>query len=352
VRRLALALVLAAGVADANVWQRAVDRGVGEARQDVYEAAMRSGDEAALQAKARMASPITVERQAKIAIDSYRRAAAAKPDEGEPWARIGDVIYEMFFDCEDDPRAGLGPRSPLCKQGFDPKRAQELIAAWDEFEKRAPLDPRLTYFDADRDSNVRFILSERAIMHTKLIDGADPKTLRMHLEAAAHDYEKILARANNTVEQAPSYEQWVGNLAETYMMLGRLDDAIEMYRHALPHGAHGSTLYGYAVALDRDDRGDQAKEFIVKQGEHAAMDFHTEVANGFAFFVPKGEVYYYYALIAEAFGQSEDAIENWQLYIRSGAHPEFQPRAKQHLDALLAKRVKRAVPHLEWDIDL
>ncbi len=345
-KRLALAIVLAAGVADANVWQHAVDRGA-EAKDDLYEAAMRKGDDAARQARSRGASLATIRSTIQRAIDSYRAAAAAKPAEAEPWWRIGMLLDSLYFDCQPDPFGP--PPSPLCDAKWDDKRAEEVIFAWDEFEKRAPLDPRLTYFDIGG----AHVLFERAILHTKLIEHSDPKTTKKHLQAAAADYEKVLSRMDTgSAETGDFYEQCVGNLAETYMMLDRLDDAVEMYRQAINHGGRGSTVYGYAVALDRDDRGDAAREWVLKQGETGVHQFHDAVEKTKeAFFVPEGEVYYYYALLEEAFGHNEDAIEYWQLYIRSGAHPEFQPRAKQHLDALLGKRIKRAVPHLDWDID-
>jgi tetratricopeptide (TPR) repeat protein len=347
VKRLALVLVLAAGVADANVWQRAVDRGSGEAKDDLYEAAMRKADDAARQARSHGASLATIKSTIQRAVDSYRTAAAAKPAEAEPWWRIGMLLHSLYFDCQPDPFGP--PPSPLCDARFDEKRAEEVIFAWDEFEKRAPLDPRLTYF-AFGGAHVLF---ERAILHTKLIEHSDPKLMTKHLEAAAADYEKILARMDTgSGETGDAYEQCVGNLAETYMMLDRLDDAIDMYRDAINHGGRGSTVYGYAVALDRDDRGDAAREWVLKQGAAGVRDFHEKYMKGDVFFVPQGEVYYYYALLAEAFDHSEEAIENWQLYIRSGAHPEYQPRAKQHLDALSAKRIKRAIPHLDWNIDL
>ncbi len=70
-----------------------------------------------------------------------------------------------------------------------------------------------------------------------------------------------------------------------------------------------------------------------------------KVQQGGTFFVPEGEKFYYFALSDEAFGFEDEAIENWQRYIKSNAHPEFQPRAKAHLDVLLAKKQRRkAVP--------
>ena len=47
-----------------------------------------------------------------------------------------------------------------------------------------------------------------------------------------------------------------------------------------------------------------------------------------------------FALAEEAFGQYEAAAVEWRAFIKSGAHPQYQPRAKQHLTALQGKRNK------------
>jgi hypothetical protein len=131
-------------------------------------------------------------------------------------------------------------------------------------------------------------------------------------------------------------------------MLDRLDDAVDMYREALRHTASASTGFGLAVALDRDERGDEAIDVVLAQGDAGAKEFLRQVNKGLAFFVPMGEVYYYFALIDEANGDVSGALNNWELYIRSGAHPEFQPRARAHIAALRAKHIRKEVPHLEW----
>jgi hypothetical protein len=80
-------------------------------------------------------------------------------------------------------------------------------------------------------------------------------------------------------------------------------------------------------------------------GENERDTFHANVMRGRTFFVPEGEKYYYFALSDEAFGFDESAIDNWTKYIASGAHPEFQPRAKAHLQALSAHRKRKQVPN-------
>jgi tetratricopeptide (TPR) repeat protein len=330
----ALAITCGAHAAQANVWDRAIDSDKPQrAADDKYESEMRQGDEYAIRAAVRNASLREVKQQLGNAISSYRAAAAAKPREGEPYFRIGKLLYAFYFDCPDgQSRRGLPGATLTCLSGmFDPAKAKEVIAAWDAFELRAPDDPRLSVDPVVGESEILF---DRAILHTRLATKAD-------LTAAAADYEKLLSRYD---AQDGSTSRVLGNLAETYMMIGRMEESLETYREALRGSSDTSTWYGYAVALDRDESTRQALEIIRSLGREELEHFVMQVAGGTTFFVPEGEKYYYFALAKEAFGLDEEAIEYWQEYIKSGAHPEFQPRAKAHLDALAVRKKRKAIP--------
>ncbi len=338
--RALVLLAALAGSASANVWQRAAESG-SEAKQELYEAAMKAGDEAAQQGMSRHASIPTVRKFLDAADKAYRQAAAARPDSPEPWYRLGKLVYTYIFDCEAFPASFDIWVSPLCGT-FDRKRAAEVIEAWDQFEKLAPLDPRASVMLGHS-----HLLFERAILHTKMVDAVNAKANKEHLEAAARDYEEILKRTDVADD---TFEPVLSNLAETYMMLDRLDEAVDTYREALRRGATIETQFGLAVALDRDDRGDEANDLIVRLGPSAVEEFRLRVIRQFTFFVPDGEQFYYFALMDEALGRIDTSIEYWKLYIRSNAHPEFQPRAKQHLDALTSKRPKHPPPKV-FDLD-
>jgi tetratricopeptide (TPR) repeat protein len=333
-RMFIFALVLASASADANTWKHAIETGSPDPLQDIYESEMKSGDELTLQATGH-ASKETIRMLVQHAVTSYRNAATAKPDAAEPYFRIGRLLYSFYFECGESALYQVNP-SPLCPDDqsfFDKKHAQEIIDAWDAFEARAPLDPRLSPIRDDGNSIDFNVLFHRAVLHTRLFT-------KEHLLAATKDYEKIVARSDIPDETA------LANLAETYMMIGRLDDAIDTYREALRTSRNTETLYGLAVALDRDERGEQARDLILAQGEQAMAEFQHRVSAHTTFYVPKGEEFYYFALTAEAFGMNESAIEYWQKYIYSGAHPEFQWRAKAHLEPLLAERKRKSL-HIE-----
>jgi tetratricopeptide (TPR) repeat protein len=335
IRMTLLALALAASTAHANTWQHALGGGTTNIIDDKYESEMKLGDEHALLANSRNASRKEIETQLQLALASYRAAATAKPQEGEPYFRIGKLLFSFYFDCTDNWSRQLAP--PTCEQtsprGWNKAKrelAKQIIAAWDAFEARSPLDPRLSV-ETTGDSEILF---DRAILHTHLATKPD-------LQAAAADYEKLLGRNDGSDGAAGRV---LGNLAETYMMLGRMEEALDTYREALRSSYDTSTFYGYAVALDRDGSSKQAMEIIQGLGRDQRDNFRLQVVGGTTFFVPEGEKFYYFALVDEAFGFEEEAMDSWEKYIASGAHPEFQPRAKAHLDALTAHKKRKAIP--------
>jgi len=329
---LIAAVLLASAVARADVWQDAIRGGQQDAAQATYDAKLREGDEPARFANTRTARLVETRNQVTAAVTAYRAAAVAKPNAADPWFRIATLLDAMYLEC-DDPMTRPITCNPRL---FDRAHAEDVIEAYEEFERRAPMDPRLTV-----DLFETAVLFPRAILHTKLATKA-------HLQAAAKDYETILARSDSGDGMS---ERVLGNLAETYMMLGRLEEAVDMYKQALRGASDTSTWYGFAVALDRDERTEQALDVIRALGEQERDNFHANVMRGRTFFVPDGEKYYYYALVDEALDSDDDAIAGWRAFIASGAHPQYQPRAKAHLDALLKKRKGKpaAPPQPPWE---
>src|SRR5262245_44160099 len=121
-RLVLLAIVVAATAAHADVWEHAIAKGKLDPAQDKYDAAIRQGDEHTLLANTKGSSKKEVINQLQRAIISYRAAAATKPNEGEPYYRIGRLLYSFYFDC--DPRIPPERASPLCPRSpttFDSK---------------------------------------------------------------------------------------------------------------------------------------------------------------------------------------------------------------------------------------
>ena len=313
-----VALLLVVGsTASADVWQHAV---AGPARDlDVYDSLMAKADEAAISANSKSVSLQQVRRDLDVAVEAYHAAAKANPKSGEPHYRLAALLHSFFFDC-----GGFSAPPPLtCQRGArHDDKARETVEAWDAFEARVPLDPR-----------VNEILLQRAILRTKLVASTPNNTAL--LEAALRDYQALLDRADGLLQRTSFLV--LGNLAETHMMLGQIDQAIDTYREAVRVGGSTSTIYGLAVALDRDERGAQAMSIIRDQGIPAYEKFQQDFLEGDVFYVPVGEEHYYFALIEQAFGNADLAIDHWKSFIKSGAHPQFRARAKDHLDSLLGK---------------
>jgi tetratricopeptide (TPR) repeat protein len=324
VKRLLL-LALLSTTAQADVWKDALSVGSPDAAKDSFDKEMREGDEHVVQANSESMSLAQRKRQVHLAVASYRAAAAALPKSAEPYFRIGATLYSFYLDtCVDAPHFNI-TRSPFkdCAQAeaVDKAVAQQTIDAYNEAEKRAPLDPRFSAADGDS------LLFERAILNTKLEKYAD----------AVKDYERYLDRNDG---KGSNMETTWSNLAETYMMLGRLDDAVDAYRE-IGTPSSTSTIFGAAVALDRNERTTLALELIRGQGAESYRRFKESINRGDTFFVPVGEKFYYFALSEEAFSNIDAALGYWRMFIASGAHPQFQPRAKQHIDALVKKRAQR-----------
>ncbi|HEY0192188.1 MAG TPA: hypothetical protein VGC42_13800 [Kofleriaceae bacterium] len=321
-----LLLLLALGSrAEAGVWDRALTSPAEETARELYDAKLLEGDTATLTSTAQSSSPQAKIEAVRRAEAAYRAAASARPRDAEPYFRIGNLIYQTYFDCDQQ-------LSVLCDEVYATnQRAEVVVEAWDAFEQRAPLDPR-----------VGEILMRRALLNTKLVSGS-PRD-HDHLVAASRDYRASLDRTDG-ITVSGGNEQLLGNLAETYMMLNQLDDSVATYLQVVQLGlARTSTIYGLAVALDRNGDTDQALRRIQAQGEVGLESFTLEFMRKSVFFVPAGEANYYFALANEAFGNDGPALEYWNRYLTSGAHPEFQPRARAHVEALRKRHVKPEAP--------
>ncbi|WP_428265275.1 hypothetical protein [Haliangium sp.] len=262
--------------------------------------------------RARSPSTVHMTRLALAAVEAYENAAALRPQAAEPHLRAAQVLHEYFLS----PR-GVGVGYPLIR---DRARAEQALAHWQSFEDRAPLDPRVVD-----------TLFERGLVHTRLAGQRD-------LENAIACYETLLERIDPSQVLSINYGIYLGNLAETYMMVGRVEDAIATYERALDHGNRATHGYGLAVALDRDGQTTRAREVMLT---YAMADQLRDLADGGTFFVPEGEKDYYLALGYESLGEMALAARHYRRFIASGAHPRFQPRARDNLRRVEAE-VSRA----------
>ena len=288
-----------------------------EVAQREYDRAMLEGDNNLDFAVAEVQVASRRKKYLENAVNAYELAARARPDAPEPHFRAAAALHRFYITCNARESAAL------CRGGGTLHRhADRIIKHWEAFQAKAPRDPRL----ADE------ILFERAILHTKL---ASPE----HLARARADYLQILA-----LRHLGSRDHIVmGNLAETEMMLGDLDAAIVHYKRTLEIGQSISIYFGLAVALDRDEQGQQARSLLRSFGIDGVRLFENMIAEDDVFFVPDGEAYYYLALGYEAIGIDDAALRYYDLFLASGAHPQFAPRARANRAGIVERRSKRAL---------
>ena len=153
--------------------------------------------------------------------------------------RAGAARYALQVECDGELAISL-----ICRGG-QAAAAEVVLTHWHAFTDLAPLDPRANP-----------LLFERALLHTKMLLLGTPEPER-HLRLAATDYQ---TRIDREVGSGRDLTSTMGNLAETYMMLGDLDRSVAAYEAVLRVGSDASTTYGLAVALDRDGQGTRARE--------------------------------------------------------------------------------------------
>jgi len=330
VKRLAVALACVLGIraaaanpAPGGVWAQASESADDELARVSYDEAMLAGDDhVSLAVKERGMQ--TRRRMVERAAASYETASRARPAAAEPHFRAAAVLDAFLVDCRRD-------EAPLCRDDSEVGRdvGERIIAHWDAFTRLAPLDPRVT----DE------VLLDRAILHTKLATEA-------HWIAATADYEEVLHRMRDDARTDAIFSMRgrramvLGNLAETYMMLGDLDRAIETYRASLRFDPDTSRMFGLAVALDRDEQRAEAWRVLQLQGGDALGDLVRDIVSRRVFFVPEGEAEYYLALGAEWSGDDVAAIEHYEAFLVSKAHPRFALRARTNIARLKAKPLR------------
>ena len=256
------------------------------------------------------------ERLALRAVAAYERAAEARPDAAEPHYRAAEILHAHFLESASTSEPVLRDRDV----------AERALAHWSAFAERAPLDPRVTG-----------TLFDRALVRTRLATEAD-------FALAITYYETLVERSDLRSLPADQVATWLANLAETYMMVGRLPDAIETYQRALGYRADFTFGYGLAVALDRDRQTALAREVMAS---YAATDRMRDLHRGSVFFVPDGEIDYYLALGHEALGDLVQSVVHYRRFIASGAHPRYQARAAENLrrvEQALTRGGQRATP--------
>ncbi len=271
-----------------------------------YDEAMRAGD---------LHTTVAVrDRRGRLsgrvarAIRAYETAASLRPEAPEPHYRLAQLYYSFYI-------ARIDRRVP------DAGKTQKALKHWQHFERLAPRDPRLPD-----------VLFQKSLALTKQ---ANAQGFR---EAVAV-YTQLLSISSPDSLDPNTISIYLGNNAELHMMLGDLDQSIELYQQALAYGNRSWLGYGLAVALDRDGQGTKARQ-IMQTNLYNDTNMRRLSQDG-TFFVPEGEKNYYLALGYDVLGDTARAVRYYRAFIKSGAHPRFHARAALHLRRLEGRRSPR-----------
>ncbi len=221
-------------------------------------------------------------------------------------------------------------RAAMVSEGFQtrgnfpaPSALDRAIHHLEEFERLAPLDPRLP--------NVYF---QRSILRTKR-GGKD------NLTKGVSDYNNELALLDlSDTSTRVQVGRILSNRAELLMMLGRLEDSILSYEQALDFGDDITHGYGLAVALDRDGQGYRARQVARK---YALRDSGNALRMDGTFYVPAGEVFYYEAIRAESVSDYRLAASAYRAFLQRLPTSQFAEQARKNLAAIKSKAASQPV---------
>lgn len=146
------------------------------------------------------------------------------------------------------------------------------------------------------------------------------------------------------------------NCAESLMALGKLSQAVGMYRASIRLRPQGNNAAWWGLMIAHDRLGQTAASLQARR--HALTldpNLRGLVGTG-TFFVPPGDVHYYLALAYEGQGRIRDAVAQWRRYLRARPQSRWKKRVQLHqarLGRALASWKPRVYlvatrPHNQW----
>jgi tetratricopeptide (TPR) repeat protein len=260
------------------------------------------------------------------ATDTLARHALAAYDRALELIADPDVYYRAFVATTYMSDASL-------------ERWRLVVRYFDGLRASAPRDPRET-----------FMLPELCTALSKL-GGAGGADADAYFNRGVAEYDVFRQRVDDTDPRyANMLSTYSTNAAELLMALGpdRLDEAITYYETGIQYDSYESLgYYGAAVAYDRDGQWGKARELLLKALERDPVGrpdadkrgVHTmgRLSDQGVYFVPEGDVEYYYALGYHVQGYRQEALRHYKRFLAEVPQTRFAARAKEHIAELEAE---------------
>jgi tetratricopeptide (TPR) repeat protein len=156
-------------------------------------------------------------------------------------------------------------------------------------------------------------------------------------EGAIDGLRRILA-GGGAAEAAAGYVHW--HLGESYMALGRLDEALASLQQAyrlLPYAANIS--FALAVAYDRDEEPTQSRDALSRALEREPRVSTSSLLSSSRIWIPADDQHYYLGLAYLGAGEAPRALYHLRRYISTTGEGMWTARARAHLETAQAGAV-------------
>ncbi len=285
-----------------------------------------------------------IKRYAELAVAAFEQALTLDPDDASVHFWLAGTLSRYLHFYYDE-------QAITSKRDEVGKRA---LTHWAAFERLSPKDPRRVQFVRPHGwSNTGFspfsgptsrarslppYQFERSLIYTKL--GGDD-----NFDRALDDYDFILNYLPRDGIDTGFLATALTNSAEILMAVGRLEESIDRYREGIELSGGAERIlyqYGLAVALDRAGFTESALEIMADAVVRDTRPFE-QMRKATVFFVPAGDVHYYYALGQESLGHCDAAIEQYEAFLRLSSTARYHAAARAHVAYLKKARRDRKV---------
>lgn len=146
------------------------------------------------------------------------------------------------------------------------------------------------------------------------------------------EYERLRSVTGNQLS-GELLSSTYSNEAELLMSIGRLDDAISYYRTSIEiNPMEPLGYFGLAVALDRNGEWSKSAEAMIQASEHGRGV--ERLKDPTVFFVPSGDIHYYYGLFHQIRGEASLAAMEYRRFLERCHDSKYAARARAHLAEL------------------